>query len=691
VDLDLAFAGANFNPGAIGFTVEAIQPPGGNASAAAAEPERIGRDIVDLSQEQDAYERMIFEGVRVVRKNERFTHAHQQPISHLVIRPFRRGSSSSPSAEIRLGDIGLTVVESVGLAPRTITYRPTVADVEVHLATGQVVPPQVTDDGRLILPATASLIRVAIPASKLDTRTINAPLAVVPAGFPTSGRFAELLVGKWSAIGGAPLDGPLTLTDEPKAEAVPQPAAPSIPLDRPGTRTIDNVTAIKFDLAATVGDYYARTLAFDVEAIDGGNTAHVIGTKTSIPIEATGGQLKRVEIPSPQINLSTPTSMRALRLRIGDMGAPAQNRLRIARIHLFTASGSEQIIRPDFNNAVILPATSSAATAPFVDEATNEVLLPTTKGQAVFFFSDPLSTAQQNDPLTGRAIGCRATFDGLPNPFETAGGGCKDTRTGLIWSQSSPSTMTWHEAMWNSSLAGNVAPDADDDGRTSDNDGGFSTMNDTSPQNYCHELNEGGKTDWYMPTYDDLVAAFGPKLAGRSFGFDPRQLFHSSSSWDHNTALVRMLDDIQSARGMVTKATGKLRAVCVRRDREETHVCNPNVDANGNRFVTTTTGCTDTQSGFTWSRPARRALNWLDSATYCDNLVEGGAEDWRVPTKNDLVTLKSTTGLKVHATRPYWSSTAYAINTYALPITIPIGTGPATLKTNELQVMCVRR
>jgi len=83
----------------------------------------------------------------------------------------------------------------------------------------------------------------------------------------------------------------------------------------------------------------------------------------------------------------------------------------------------------------------------------------------------------------------------------------------------------------------------------------------------------------------------------------------------------------------------------------------------------------DTRSGLIWLKKANiseELLTWQEAIDFCKNLTAAGHNDWRLPTKDEIVSL--TAGLPVNSDwRPYlekqgfmnvqdfyWSSTQYA-------------------------------
>lgn len=88
-----------------------------------------------------------------------------------------------------------------------------------------------------------------------------------------------------------------------------------------------------------------------------------------------------------------------------------------------------------------------------------------------------------------------------------ANGGCKSLVSGRVYSVQSSSTMNWHSAIWDETTAGNGASqETSDNGATNDysNGGGAGTTPDNSTTDYCHDLQESGKTDWRLADYYDI-------------------------------------------------------------------------------------------------------------------------------------------------------------------------------------------
>jgi len=156
--------------------------------------------------------------------------------------------------------------------------------------------------------------------------------------------------------------------------------------------------------------------------------------------------------------------------------------------------------------------------------------------------------------------------------FATWDGGCKDLLTGKVWSLANFGGISWYDAVWGglNSPSGNVGPKPSDiaAGRTNDYDpgtgsngvGGYGSGTDVSTVNYCHDLSEGGHTDWRLPMEGELLAANGDG-AGSHFNFNGDVPFWSSSSYSGTEAWAVYLSNPTIGHGVKAGANS---VVCVR-------------------------------------------------------------------------------------------------------------------------------
>jgi hypothetical protein len=185
---------------------------------------------------------------------------------------------------------------------------------------------------------------------------------------------------------------------------------------------------------------------------------------------------------------------------------------------------------------------------------------------------------------TTRTINVAAGSLGIPcliedGFFQSADGGCKEMASGLVWSTISTSTMTWYAAVWDSLLAGSTAIDADDASRGNDysesaaedcNLGGYlSCDNSTNTYqsgsinivSYCKNLNEGGKTDWRLPTRTEINSAYSAGAPSHLTG-SLNQYFWVSSGYPGNpySYMVNLSTGVNSYDSRVNP----YRVICVR-------------------------------------------------------------------------------------------------------------------------------
>lgn len=92
--------------------------------------------------------------------------------------------------------------------------------------------------------------------------------------------------------------------------------------------------------------------------------------------------------------------------------------------------------------------------------------------------------------------------------YTTTEGGCLDLTSGLVWSKKSTSTMTWHQAIWDSNYTDNDPEEWEtNESRTHDIDAyPHADTQDGNLAGYCHDLVESGFSDWRMPTLSEIQA-----------------------------------------------------------------------------------------------------------------------------------------------------------------------------------------
>lgn len=92
-------------------------------------------------------------------------------------------------------------------------------------------------------------------------------------------------------------------------------------------------------------------------------------------------------------------------------------------------------------------------------------------------------------------------------------------------------------------------------------------------------------------------------------------------------------------------------------------------------------------------------LNWTEAIEYCEALSHGGADDWRLPSINELLSITDLSAyspaidstFQKTVSGGYWSSTTYARDTSsAWGVDFDNGNDHVNEKTGNLYVRCVR-
>ncbi|MEW5849803.1 MAG: trypsin-like serine protease [Myxococcota bacterium] len=109
------------------------------------------------------------------------------------------------------------------------------------------------------------------------------------------------------------------------------------------------------------------------------------------------------------------------------------------------------------------------------------------------------------------------------------------------------------------------------------------------------------------------------------------------------------------------------------------------------RFSTHWGGCRDRANNLVWARLAS-ARTRTAAVQYCDQLIQGGHSDWRLPTRAELTALAQHGG-RTHisnvGTSYYWSR-SLASDGRGITVRISDGNAAGTSRTAERRVLCVR-
>jgi hypothetical protein len=319
--------------------------------------------------------------------------------------------------------------------------------------------------------------------------------------------------------------------------------------------------------------------------------------------------------------------------------------------------------------------------------------------------------------------------------FATSDGGCKDLSSNLVWSNNGSAGIVWADVIWDSIWGGNTPANADDNGRVNDYVQGKrpSSWTDYSFNNYCHDLSEGGSTDWRPATYSELVQVL--PFTGTYFGATLGNQYWSSSTCTYNLTddgarSVRLSDGYLACE----HKSWARNPICVRSSAGVgTSPISHSCLIEDSSFATALGGCRDLSTGRVWSRPVPTGMVWAatiwdselsgnarpdsyDSGrsndyvagtapsswsdysydNYCHDLVESGYSDWRVPTYPELVAVGGATKGGNHfagAGNQFWSSSSCTYNLTddgALTVRLSDGYAACEHKSWGRSVVCVR-
>ncbi|MBO4711399.1 DUF1566 domain-containing protein, partial [bacterium] len=313
---------------------------------------------------------------------------------------------------------------------------------------------------------------------------------------------------------------------------------------------------------------------------------------------------------------------------------------------------------PNKNELITIVDYSKADPASSFPGMTSDLLISSTftvvyggAEHAIAVHMDSGMVDEYYDSMSVRCV--RSDFQPLPAeqplPYcdESRIGPCEDAATGYVWS----------------------SPDID-----------YGYNNSANPQNYqsvpvtwqkkaiqCRESNEGGISKWRIPTVDEIRTLFPsdeilktngechvtnacfdylsedcfndvcapgntPSEVGRekvmSSLFDSGVYFSGTftDADSHDTVwFVDMRKDSVKRSEEYYDGYGASQSRCIRDDSLPNPVVFP---------------YTDSENGLVWSSLSKKRLQyWYEVAKYCTELVEGGSNNWRVPSMEELWTL----------------------------------------------------
>ena len=265
-----------------------------------------------------------------------------------------------------------------------------------------------------------------------------------------------------------------------------------------------------------------------------------------------------------------------------------------------------------------------------------------------FYTATQVSETENLDSLKAKLRCVRSDNDPAPVVFEFP---YHDEETGLWWSEKS---------------------------------GSFSSY--AAAENYCADLtqsNYGGISDWEVPTLEDYATVLDCTLpsfgsAGcseisfsnsRSLFGDVDTLISSSLYYDRYNEVI---DFSTGGVGVIVQDSGMPYVVvgnsgfpasnlyvrcigfedvcandnpcdevehstCTSRRGQAVCVCDENYDWNGSECVSFP--YTDPDTNITWSATSADTMNWNSAVSYCENLEDGGYDDWRLPDIDEIRTL----------------------------------------------------
>ena len=187
-------------------------------------------------------------------------------------------------------------------------------------------------------------------------------------------------------------------------------------------------------------------------------------------------------------------------------------------------------------------------------------------------------------------------------------------------------------------------------------------------KDYCATSNHAGYTDWRLPDPKELMmivdnGRYNPAAYSAFFSYEASSTQEikswTSKEYSGNSGLAWFVD-FYSGRSDKTDKTGKYYVTCVR----GTQISNDFRESvsSSEKIVT------DNSTGLVWQQAETSEKSWEAALSYCENLTYAGYSDWRLPNKNELISLidyDSNSPASVFpdlSSNDFWSSTTSSEN-----------------------------
>lgn len=232
----------------------------------------------------------------------------------------------------------------------------------------------------------------------------------------------------------------------------------------------------------------------------------------------------------------------------------------------------------------------------------------------------------------------------------TAEGGCKEVQTGLVWGPRATQPGTYEEAV-----------------------------------RYCAGFRNGRWGGWQLPRLKDTARV--AKLGFARENLEPRSLFDFFWVRGHGNETFKTVSALVSDDSADRSAAETAGIFCVRQGVEGKLGCR---ERETDYFLTADGGCLYKKTGLIFSQPSPSPMSVADAERRCDDLVEGGQSDWRLPKLEELRSVAWAGGADAHfkfkATGDFWSVSRKETNHTHRE---PAGMGSVLVKESTVFVLWV--